>query len=185
MCLEKFFDPENGGAVCLFLLSGLQIGKPADAEAGEFVDVDELEIFICSELDQKVAQLLEANVARLHASERIEAKHACQENNRTVELAEMTPKAHEKRTHLNVRIPPSLKDTLESFASKEKRGMSNLAEVLLEWAVEQLKLTGSTIALLETHAVPTVGGVVRRTVDAEREVYDRLKPRSRKKAANE
>jgi hypothetical protein len=90
-----------------------------------------------------------------------------------------------KRVGLNTKVKPEIKAIVEHYAAKEHRSLNNLAEVLLEWAVEQLKRTGSTIALLETHAVPTIEGIVRRAADTEREVYEQHKPRARKKAANE
>jgi hypothetical protein len=49
--------------------------------------------------------------------------------------------ADEKKTHLNFKVSPQLKTTREAFASREKRSVSNLAETLLDWAVERTEMS--------------------------------------------
>jgi len=40
---------------------------------------------------------------------------------------------------------------LEEFAYKDRRRLSNLGELLIEWAFEQLKVAGSPQRLLKFH----------------------------------
>jgi len=50
---------------------------------------------------------------------------------------------------VTMRIRPVLREELVRFAEKEQRSLGNIGALLLEWAFEQLKTTGSTEKLLK------------------------------------
>jgi hypothetical protein len=55
----------------------------------------------------------------------------------------------EWKAQVSIRVRQALRTELEEFAARERRKLGNISEVLLEWAVEQLKLAGSTERLLK------------------------------------
>jgi len=54
----------------------------------------------------------------------------------------------EWKAQLSPRVRQDLRRELEEFAAKERRKLGNLAELILEWAFEQLKVAKSTNRLL-------------------------------------
>lgn len=54
----------------------------------------------------------------------------------------------EWKAPLSLRIRQDLRAELEEFAARERRTLGNVAELLLEWAMEQLKSPGTTELLL-------------------------------------
>jgi len=60
----------------------------------------------------------------------------------------------EWKAPLSLRVRQALRAELEEFASQERRTLGNLAELLLEWSFEQLKLVGSMDQLLKRSVVP-------------------------------
>jgi glutamine synthetase adenylyltransferase len=48
-----------------------------------------------------------------------------------------------------VRVPQQFRRDLEAIAEREHRNLSNLTDMLLEWAFEQLKAAGSIERLLK------------------------------------
>jgi len=52
------------------------------------------------------------------------------------------------KAQTSVRVRQDLRRELEEFAAKERRKLGNLAELILEWAFEQLKVAKSTNRLL-------------------------------------
>lgn len=54
----------------------------------------------------------------------------------------------EWKAPLSLRIRQDLRAELEEFAARERRSLGNVAELLLEWALEQLKSAGSMERLL-------------------------------------
>jgi hypothetical protein len=57
----------------------------------------------------------------------------------------------EWKVSISVRVRQDLRRELEEFACKDRRKLSNLAELLIEWAFEQLKVAGSPQRLLNFH----------------------------------
>jgi hypothetical protein len=55
----------------------------------------------------------------------------------------------EWKAQLSLRVRQDLRRELEEFARKERRKLSNVAEMLLEWGMVQLKTAGSTEKLLQ------------------------------------
>jgi hypothetical protein len=55
----------------------------------------------------------------------------------------------EWKAQVSLRVRQDLRREMEEFASKERRKLGNLGEVLLEWAFEQLKAAGGTERLLK------------------------------------
>jgi hypothetical protein len=55
-----------------------------------------------------------------------------------------------KRVHLNLKVLPEIKAGVERIAKRERRSESNVAEILLEWALQQFDRAGSTLALMES-----------------------------------
>lgn len=55
----------------------------------------------------------------------------------------------EWKAQISLRVRQDLRREMEDFATKEKRKLGNLGEVLLEWGFEQLKAAGSTTRLLK------------------------------------
>jgi len=49
---------------------------------------------------------------------------------------------------VSLRVRQDLRREMEEFAMKERRKLGNLAELILEWAFEQLKVAKSTNRLL-------------------------------------
>ena len=60
----------------------------------------------------------------------------------------------EWKAPLSLRVRQALRAELEEFAAQERRTLGNLAELLLEWSFEQLKLVGSMDQLLKRSVVP-------------------------------
>ncbi len=54
----------------------------------------------------------------------------------------------EWKAQISIRVRQDLRRELEAFAEKERRKLGNLAELILEWAFEQLKVAKSTNRLL-------------------------------------
>lgn len=54
----------------------------------------------------------------------------------------------EWKTNLSLRVAVPTKAELEQFATRERRTIGNLGEVLLVWALEQLRRAGSTETLM-------------------------------------
>ena len=61
----------------------------------------------------------------------------------------------EWKAPLSLRVQQALRAELEEFASQERRTLGNLAQLLLEWSLEQLKLVGSMDQLLKRSVVPS------------------------------
>jgi len=55
----------------------------------------------------------------------------------------------EWKASVTIRIRPSLRSDLITFAENEHRSLGNLGAILLEWAFEQLKTAGSTNRLFK------------------------------------
>lgn len=62
----------------------------------------------------------------------------------------------EWKAQLSLRVRQALRAELEEFATREKRKLGNIAEVILEWGVEQFKATGSTERLLKYKIGPPI-----------------------------
>jgi len=60
----------------------------------------------------------------------------------------------EWKAPLSLRVQQALRAELEEFASQERRTLGNLAQLLLEWSFEQLKLVGSMDQLLKRSVAP-------------------------------
>ena len=61
----------------------------------------------------------------------------------------------EWKAPLSLRVRQALRAELEEVASQERRTLGNLAQLLLEWSFEQLKLVGSMDQLLKRSVVPS------------------------------
>ncbi len=55
----------------------------------------------------------------------------------------------EWKAQVSLRVRQALRAELEEFAAREKRKLGNVAEVILEWGFEQLKVAGSIDRLLK------------------------------------
>ena len=55
----------------------------------------------------------------------------------------------EWKTQVSFRVGQDFRREFEAFAAKERRSTSNMGDVLLEWAFEQLKVAGSIDRLLK------------------------------------
>jgi len=55
----------------------------------------------------------------------------------------------EWKAQLSLRVRQDLRREMEEFAMKERRKLGNLAELILEWGFEQLKMAGSVDRLLK------------------------------------
>jgi hypothetical protein len=55
-----------------------------------------------------------------------------------------------KRVHLNLKVLPEIKAGVERIAKRERRSESNVAEILLEWALQQFDRAGSTLKIMES-----------------------------------
>jgi hypothetical protein len=60
----------------------------------------------------------------------------------------------EWKAQVSVRIRQSLRAEIEALAAKERRTMSNVSELLLEWSIAHLKATESVDQLMKTLPVP-------------------------------
>ena len=58
----------------------------------------------------------------------------------------------EWKTQLSLRITVQRKTQLQEIADREKRSLSNLGYLLVEWATDQLIAAGSTTKLLHRKA---------------------------------
>lgn len=63
----------------------------------------------------------------------------------------------EWKAQISLRVRQALRAELEEFAAREKRKLGNVGEVLLEWALEQLKAAGSIDRLLKYRIRPKSG----------------------------
>jgi hypothetical protein len=54
----------------------------------------------------------------------------------------------EWKAPLSLRVRQALRTEIEAVAAREKRSMSNISELILEWGIQQLKAAGSTEKLL-------------------------------------
>jgi hypothetical protein len=55
----------------------------------------------------------------------------------------------EWKVQLGLRVRQALRLELEEFATREKRKLGNVGEIILEWGFEQLKAAGSIDRLLK------------------------------------
>jgi len=61
----------------------------------------------------------------------------------------------EWKVQLSLRVKQSLRLEMEEIAARERRTLGNLGEILVEWAVEQLRKAGSATKLFnESKPVP-------------------------------
>jgi hypothetical protein len=68
-----------------------------------------------------------------------------------------------KRVPLNLKVLPDVKGGIERIARRERRSESNVAEILLEWALNQLDRAGSTLTLIESEAPVQMPRISRET----------------------
>ncbi len=61
----------------------------------------------------------------------------------------------EWKAPLSLRVRQALRLELEAYAAREKRTLGNIGEVMLEWALEQLMVAGSTERLLRFKIRPS------------------------------
>ncbi len=54
----------------------------------------------------------------------------------------------ESKMNVTLRMREDLRTEIIQFAARERRSLSGLAAILLEWSVERLKTAGSTTKLL-------------------------------------
>ena len=69
----------------------------------------------------------------------------------------------EWKAQISLRVRQALRAELEEFAARERRKLSNITELILEWAFEQLKAAGSTERLLKYKIRPSSSSSGRRT----------------------
>jgi len=55
----------------------------------------------------------------------------------------------EWKAQISLRVRQALRSELEELASRERRKLGNITELILEWGFEQLKAAGSTERLLK------------------------------------
>jgi len=60
----------------------------------------------------------------------------------------------EWKAQLSLRVRQDLRREMEELAARERRTLGNLGEILVSWAVEQLRVAGSTEKLF-SRKVPT------------------------------
>lgn len=68
-----------------------------------------------------------------------------------------------KRVHLNLKVTPDIKASVERIAARERRSESNVAEILIEWALSQLDRAGSTLTLIQSEAPVQMPRISRET----------------------
>jgi hypothetical protein len=68
-----------------------------------------------------------------------------------------------KRVNLNLKVLPDIKSAIERIAGRERRTESNVAEILLEWALNQLDRAGSTLTLIQSEAPVQMPRISRET----------------------
>ena len=73
----------------------------------------------------------------------------------------------EWKAQISLRVRQALRAELEEFAGRERRKLGNVAEVILEWGFEQLKVAGSIDRLLK-YKVRTSTGHPKQPRAAER-----------------
>jgi hypothetical protein len=61
----------------------------------------------------------------------------------------------EWKAQVSVRIRQTLRVEIEEVAARERRTMSNVSELLLEWGIAHLKAAGSIHQLMSTQPVPS------------------------------
>jgi hypothetical protein len=64
---------------------------------------------------------------------------------------------NEWKTQLSLRVSRTLRAELQEFAAQENCKLANVSEVILEWAIEQLKTAGSIVRLLKYKVRPPPG----------------------------
>jgi hypothetical protein len=69
----------------------------------------------------------------------------------------------EWKAQISLRVRQALRAELEEFATRERRKLGNITELILEWAFEQLKTAGSTERLLKYKIRPSGPSSGRRT----------------------
>jgi hypothetical protein len=60
----------------------------------------------------------------------------------------------EWKAPLSLRVHPALRTEIEAIAAREKRSMSNIGELILEWGLQQIKNAGSLELLLSSKIQP-------------------------------
>ena len=60
----------------------------------------------------------------------------------------------EWKAPLSLRVRQALRTDIEAVAAREKRSMSNIGELILEWGIQQLKAAGSMERLLSSKIQP-------------------------------
>ena len=63
----------------------------------------------------------------------------------------------EWKAQISLRVRQAFRAELEDFANRERRKLGNIAEVILEWGFEQLKVAGSIDRLLKYKIQPSGG----------------------------
>ncbi len=61
----------------------------------------------------------------------------------------------EWKAPLSLRVHQALRTDIEQVAARERRSLSNIGELLLQWAIEQLKAAGSLDRLLKFKIRPS------------------------------
>jgi len=61
----------------------------------------------------------------------------------------------EWKAQISLRVRQALRAELEELASRERRKLGNITELILEWGFEQLKAAGSTERLLKYKIRPS------------------------------
>lgn len=59
-----------------------------------------------------------------------------------------------KRIPLSLKVDPGILEKLSLWAERERRPNSNLAESLLDWALDQMSVAGSLVVLLDWESCP-------------------------------
>lgn len=60
----------------------------------------------------------------------------------------------EWKAPLSLRVRQALRTDIEAVAAREKRSMSNIGELILEWGIQQFKAAGSMERLLSSKIQP-------------------------------
>lgn len=71
----------------------------------------------------------------------------------------------EWKAQISLRVRQALRTELEEFATRERRKLGNITELILEWGFEQLKIAGSTERLLRYKIRASSTPARRREVD--------------------
>ena len=73
---------------------------------------------------------------------------------------------------LSLKVPPGLKQSIETTARTERRSPGNLSVLLLEWGFEQLQAAGDTATLRRSPGIPKIERVSRET---QKELFSALR----------